>query len=173
MDILYINCTLTINVRLKAKKEAIESGKIIKVKIFNRKDSIAMESIAHNKRYLPHELKTRVHSVELYRKTKDINFVCRRYHISKASLMRWNKRYDGSWKSLRNHSRRPHSRRPNAHTDEELRWIQNLHRRNPNISINEMYGKLLEKGYKWHPGSLCRVFVRLKKQSLQRKSQSI
>jgi hypothetical protein len=75
-------------VRLKGKKKAIESGKIIKVKIFNRKDSIAMESITHNKRYLPHELKTRVHSVELYRKTKDINFVCRRYHISKASLIR-------------------------------------------------------------------------------------
>jgi hypothetical protein len=81
-------------VRLKDKKEAIESGKIIIVKIFNREDSIAMESITHNKRYLPHELKTRVHSVELYRKTKDINFVCRRYHISKASFMRWDKRYD-------------------------------------------------------------------------------
>ena len=29
------------------------------------------------------------------------------------------------------------------------------------LSINEMYGKLLEEGYKRHPGSLCRVFVRL------------
>ena len=40
-----------------------------------------------NKRYLPHELTTKVRSVELYRQTKDISFVLRRYHISKASLI--------------------------------------------------------------------------------------
>ena len=44
-----------------------------------------------NKRYLPHELTTKLNSVKLYRQTKDLDFVLRRYHISKASLMRWNK----------------------------------------------------------------------------------
>ena len=43
-----------------------------------------------NKRYLPHELTTKVHAVKLYRQTKDVGFVLRWYHISKASLMRWN-----------------------------------------------------------------------------------
>ena len=53
-----------------------------------------------NKRYLPHELTTKINSVKLYRQTKDNDFVLRRYHISKASLMRWNKLYDGTKESL-------------------------------------------------------------------------
>ena len=55
-----------------------------------------MKSITQNKRYCPHEITTKLNSVNLYRLTKDLSFVCRRYHISKASLMRWNKRYDGT-----------------------------------------------------------------------------
>ena len=114
-----------------------------------------------NKRYLPHELTTKVHAVKRYRQTKDVGFVLRRYHISKASLMRWNKRYDGTSESLRAKSHRPHSQHPNAHTEEELSWIQNYHRRNPNISICELYGKLRQdKAYSRHPGSLYRIFVR-------------
>lgn len=124
-------------------------------------DSVAQNS-KQNKRYLPHELSTKVQSVNLYRNTKDISFVCRRYHISKASLMRWNKLYDGTKESLIPKSHRPKSTHPNAHTQQELTWIKNYHRRNPNISICELYGKLrTEKGYSRHPGSLYRVFVRL------------
>lgn len=121
-----------------------------------------MNSITHNKRYLPHELSTKINSVKLYRQTSDISFVCRRYHISKASLMRWNKQYDGSAESLAAKSHRPKTDHPNAHTPLELKWISDYHRRNPNISINELYGKLREdKAYARHPGSLYRVFVRL------------
>ena len=114
------------------------------------------------KRYCPHLLETKLHSVTIYRQTKDIGFVCRRYHISKASLMRWNKRYDGTKESLVAKSHKPHTPHPNAHTEQELKWIQDYHRRNPNISISELYGKLLEeKAYSRHPGSLYRVFIRL------------
>ena len=121
-----------------------------------------MEIITQNKRYLPHEITTKVNSVKLYRQTQDISFVCRRYHISKASLMRWNKQYDGSKESLEAKSHRPHRQHPNAHTEQELTWIRNYHRRTPNISICELYGKLREeKAYSRHPGSLYRVFVRL------------
>ena len=114
--------------------------------------------------------------MKLYRQTKDIGFVCRRYHISKASLMRWNKQYDGSRESLAPKSHRPHTQHPNAHTEQELNWIRNLHRRNPNISVCEMYGKLRqEKAYSRHPGSLYRVFVRLgyrtKVESTKKKSK--
>jgi len=135
-----------------------------------------MSSITQNKRYLPHEITTKVNSVKLYRQTKDIGFVCRRYHISKASLMRWNKQYDGSRESLTPKSHRPHRPHPNAHTEQELTWIKNLHRRNPNISVCEMYGKLRqEKAYSRHPGSLYRVFVRLgyrmKVESTKKKSK--
>lgn len=134
-----------------------------------------MESITHNKRYCPHEITTKIKSVELYRQTKDVSFVCRRYHISKASLMRWNKRYDGSRESLLPKSHRPHSPHPNAHTEEELKWIKDYHRRNPNISVCELYGKLREeKAYSRHSGSLYRVFVRLgyRKQTESTKKKS-
>lgn len=138
-------------------------------------DSVAQKK-ENNKRYLPHEITTKTNSVKLYRKTKDIGFVCRRYHISKASLMRWNKQYDGTKESLQNKSHKPHSPHPNAHTEEELKWIKDYHRRNPNISICELYGKLREdKAYSRHPGSLYRVFVRLgfrqKVESTKKKSK--
>ena len=69
--------------------------------------------------------------------------------------MRWNKLYDGTKESLADKSHRPHSQHPNAHTEEELNWIRNYHRRNPYISICELYGKLLQdKGYTRHPGFL-------------------
>ena len=114
------------------------------------------------KRYLQHEMTTKLHAVKLYREVKDVQFVCRRHHISKASLMRWNKQYDGTQGSLEPKSHRPRTPHPNAHTEEELMWIRNLHRRNPDISVCEMYGKLREeKAYSRHPGSLYRVFVRL------------
>ena len=104
-----------------------------------------MTIITQNKRYLPHEITTKVNSVKLYRSTRDISFVCRRYHISKASLMRWNKQYDGTTESLLSKSHKPHTPHPNAHTSEELKWIADLHRRNPNISVCEFYSKLREK----------------------------
>jgi len=76
-----------------------------------------MKSITQNKRYLPHEMSTKINSVKLYRQTGDVGFVVRRYHISKASLMRWNKQYDGTGESLLPKSHRPHSQHPNAHTE--------------------------------------------------------
>lgn len=140
--------------------------------------TIVTEIKEKNKRYLPHELSTKVNSVKLYRQTKDINFVLRRYHISKASLMRWNKQYDGTKESLMAKSHKPHRQHPNAHTKQELKWIQNYHRRNPSISICELYGKLRkEKAYSRHPGSLYRVFVRLgyrkKTESTKKKSKHL
>jgi len=129
-----------------------------------------------SKRYLPHELSTKENAVKLYQQVRDVNFVIRRYHISKASLMRWNKLYDGTRESLIPKSHRPHKQHPNAHTEEELTWIRNYHRRTPNISVCELYGKLCqEKGYTRHPGSLYRVFVRLgyrkKAESTKKKSK--
>ena len=122
-----------------------------------------MNNITHSQRFLPHELQTRIHAVKLYRNPEyDVAFVCRRYHISKSSLMRWNKRYDGTPESLMDKSHRPKTPHPNAHTKEELTWIINLYRRNPEISVCELYGKLrIQKGYSRHPGSLYRVCRRL------------
>ena len=121
-----------------------------------------MNTIPHLQRYLPHKLETKFYATKLYRSGCSISFVCRRYHISKSSLMRWNKKFDGTKESLVDKSHRPKSPHPNAHTEQEIKWIRDIHRRNPHISVCELYGKLrTEKGYSRHPGSLYRVFVRL------------
>ena len=118
-----------------------------------------MTTISH----YPYSLNTKYYAVLLYRNGNPISFVCRRYKCSKASLMRWNKKFDGSKESLLNKSHRPLSPHPNAHTEEELYWIKNYIRRNPNLSLCELYGKLrVEKGYSRHACSLFRIVRKLK-----------
>lgn len=84
-----------------------------------------------------------------------------KYHVGRASVYRWNKQYDGTRQSMENKSHKPKTQHPNAHTEQEFKWIRDYCRRNPNISVCELYGKLREdKAYSRHPGSLYRVFVR-------------
>lgn len=108
---------------------------------------------------IPHEIKTKLHAVQTYRNNKcSVSFICRKYHCSKASLMRWNKKYDGTIQSLFNKSHRPLSKHPNSHSDNEISNIKNLIRRNPHIRLNELYTKLVSKyNYKRHCTSLYRV----------------
>ena len=114
------------------------------------------------KRYIPHEVKTRLHAVKSYRNGNSIDYVCRKYHISRVSLYRWNKRYDGTEESLIDKSHRPLTEHPNAHTHEEIRDIKNLVRRNPHITLCELWYKLrIKKGYTRHIGSLYRVLRKL------------
>lgn len=118
--------------------------------------------ITQTQRYLPHTLETRYHAVKTYRSGASIHFVTRRYKVSKASLMRWNKRFDGTKESLMDRSKRPKNKHPNAHTDEEMKWIKDIIKRNPNSSMIELYAKLkFNKGYKRHPCSLFRILRKL------------
>ncbi len=121
-----------------------------------------MNSISQNVRYLPHQINTREYAVKLYRNGNSINYVCRKYHISKSSLMRWNKKYDGTIESLVDKSHKPKSPHPNSHTDLEIKWIQDYMRRTPNMTYLELWYKLFrQKGYKRHPMSLYRVMRKL------------
>lgn len=121
-----------------------------------------MNIISHDSRYLPHELHTRLNVVKLYRNGYKSSYICRKYHVSKASLSRWNKKFDGTNISLIDKSHKPLSPHPNAHTELELSWIHNFMRRNPNFTFLELYGKLkVERGYTRHPISLYRVMKRL------------
>lgn len=127
-----------------------------------------MNSIINNKekskRYLPHELKTRENAIKTYRNGNTISYVCRKYHISRVSLYRWNKIYDGTKESLLDKSHKPKTPHPNAHTAEEIKWIENMIRRhkNENITLGEIWYKLrINKGYSRHIGSLYRVMRKL------------
>ena len=58
----------------------------------------------------------------------------RRFGVSRATIYRWRKMYDGSLNSLAERPRRPHSP-PNQHTPEELKLISDMRRRNPNAGL--------------------------------------
>ena len=125
-------------------------------------NNIITEKVEKEKRYLPHDIKTKIHAVEMYRNSGDIEYVCRKYHISRISLWRWNKKYDGTKESLKDKSHKPKSRHPQAHTNQEIRWIRNYVRRNPRITLCELWVKLKrEKGYTRTITALYRVMRRL------------
>lgn len=110
-----------------------------------------------------HDIKTKFYAVSTYRKGYySVIHICTKYHISKASLMRWNKSFDGTMESLKDKSRRPHTPHPKAHTNDEITKIQNLIKRNPKIGLTELYTKLrIQAAYSRHYCSLYRVLVRL------------
>ena len=109
------------------------------------------------KRYnTPYTAKEKQKALKLW-ETSSIEYVCHRYHCSERTLYRWKKKYDGSLKSLENKSSKPLTPHPNAHKEDEIKHIKDLIKRNPNIGLNELYGKLrLNYAYTRHPVSLYR-----------------
>lgn len=132
------------------------------MKRFIYKKVIQYDFNEKNKRYLPHDLNTKYYVVISYRNGNSSNYVCKKYHISKSSLSRWNRKFDGTKESLIDKSHRPISKHPNSHTDLEIKWINDYIRRNPNITLCELWYKLnLNKGYTRHPGSLYRFLKKM------------
>ena len=72
---------------------------------------------------------------EIFTNCGDIGYVCRKYHISRTSLWRWNKKYDGNKESLEDKSHRPLSKHPTAHTEIEMKWIRDLIKKKSTYNI--------------------------------------
>ena len=70
-----------------------------------------------------------------------------KYKTNRQYIYRWKNRYDGSWDSLRDRSRRPHSH-PNQHTLEEIKLIRDMRRHNPHAGSVVFWVKLMQRGYK-------------------------
>lgn len=84
----------------------------------------------------------------------------KRFNVSKASIYRWRKRYDGRAESLVDLSRRPHHH-PNAHSYDELKLISDMRRRQPELGLVVFWVKLKQRGYSRSIPSLWRVLKRL------------
>ena len=117
-----------------------------------------MSIIAH----FQYSSKEKLRIVNMYRNGRfSINSICSRYRISKATLMRRNRKFDGSIQSLDNLSRRPKLMHPNAHTPKEIEKIINLIKRNPHIGLTELYSKLrVQINYSRCYSSLYRFLVK-------------
>ena len=83
----------------------------------------------------------------------------RKYNRSRSYIYFWKKRYDGSMESLLCRSRRPHSH-PREHTQQELKLIRDMHRRNPKLGIVELWARMRARGYTRCVESLWRVMRR-------------
>ncbi len=81
-------------------------------------------------------------------------------NVSRPTLYSWRKRYDGTLDSLKDFSRRPHHH-PNEHTDEELKLIRDMRRRNPNAGLVVLWVKLRQRGYSRSISSLWKVLRRI------------
>ena len=82
-----------------------------------------------------------------------------RYHTNRQYIYRWRKRYDGTLESLADRSHRPHHH-PNQHTEEELKLIRDMLRRNPNTGLVVFWVKLRQRGYTRSVSGLYRVLTR-------------
>lgn len=96
-------------------------------------------------------------------KSTELIIVCRRYKVHRATIWRWKKQFNGTLQSLEPKFSRKGVKMPNEQTDEEKENIINLVRRNPDICLNELYGKLVQNyGYNRNPVTLYRYLRRTK-----------
>ena len=69
------------------------------------------------------------------------------YGVSLSSVKRWCKRYDGTWQSMLEKSRRP-NKYPKRHTEKEERQIKNSFKKcYARYGWDGVYDDLLRKGY--------------------------
>lgn len=99
-------------------------------------------------------------SLMQYAEKYGVSRASRKYNKSRSYIYFWKKRWDGSMQSLACQSTRPHSH-PNQHTEDELKLIRDMRRRNPQLGMIELWYRLCKRGYTRCPESLFRVMRRL------------
>lgn len=99
-------------------------------------------------------------SLMKYAEKYGVSRASRKYNKSRSYIYFWKTRYDGTLASLACQSRRPHSH-PNQHTEEEIKLIRDMRRRNPELGMIELWFRLKKRGYSRRPESLFRVMRKL------------
>ncbi len=94
-----------------------------------------------------------------YAEKYGVSRASRKYNKTRSYIYFWLKRYDGTLESLACLSRRPHSH-PNQHTEAELKLIHDMHRRNSDLGIVELWSRMRKRGYDRTVESLWRVMRR-------------
>ena len=69
-----------------------------------------------------------------------------RYKTNRQYIYRWTRRYDGTLQSLADKSHRPHHH-PNQHTEQEIKLIMDMRKRNMNSGLVVFWVKLRQRGY--------------------------
>ena len=102
-----------------------------------------------------------------YAEKKGVTEASIRYHISRKTVYKWLKRYDGTLLSLEDRSHRPQSN-PRAHSEAEKELIQKKLKRRGWRDLILIYQELVEKhGYTRSYGGFKRVARRLRKEPIK------
>lgn len=106
-----------------------------------------------------------------YAKKYGVTKAAKKYQTNRQFVYRQLNKYDGTVRSLALKSRRPHYT-PNAHTEEELRLIRKMLKRNGRYGLAEVYVRCKSKGYTRSFGSMCRQIRKkgYRKEKRKRKS---
>ena len=113
-------------------------------------------------------------SLMKYAEKYGVKRASRKYNKSRSYIYFWRARWDGTVNSLACQSKRPHGH-PKQHTEEELKLIRNMRRRNPKLGLTELWIRLKDKGYARCVESLYRVMRReglIKNRPVKKKRKS-
>lgn len=83
-----------------------------------------------------------------------------RYKTTRQNIYRWRKKYDGTVRSLAEGSHRPHSH-PNQHTEDEIKLVKDMRRRNPHAGLVVFWVKLRQRGYTRSISGLYKLLRRI------------
>lgn len=93
------------------------------------------------------EAQKRQRYLEYFRKHGNGTATANRYHISRKTLYKWNKRWDGTWQSLQDRSRAAHHH-PNALSSKEVQLVKRLAKKHRWTDIIAAYQEAAERfGY--------------------------
>lgn len=99
--------------------------------------------------------------LEYFQKHGNATRTADRFRISRKTLYKWLKRWNGTWQSLKDQSRRPHHS-PRKHTEEELRQIRRLAKKHRWTDIILAYQEMREQyGYTKSYGCFKRIVRKL------------
>ena len=94
-----------------------------------------------------------------------------RYHVSRKTVYKWLKRYDGSTESLEDHSHRPKNS-PRKHTERELKQIRRRVKKYKWRDLLLAYQELVEiDGYTRSYGGFKRIVAKLRDQKPHKKKR--
>ena len=85
-------------------------------------------------------------SLMKYAEKYGVSRASRKYNKGRSYIYFWRSHWDGTVESLGCQSRRPHSH-PRQHTEEELKLIRNMRRRNRKLGLTELWYRLKKRGY--------------------------
>ena len=106
-----------------------------------------------------------------YAEKYGVSRASRKYNKGRSYIYFWRSRWNGTVESLGCQSRRPHSY-PRQHTEEEVKLIRDMRRRNPKLGLTELWYRLKKRGYSRTVESLFRCMQReglIRKQPVKKK----